>query len=173
VVEDGRGPLVYALIHGTPLVACAALALEGAGVTLIDHGVPWADVVEAGEPVVLHDPLCPMTPAWFIADCVRSAVADDCVVVAVRPVTDTVKVSAGAYVGATVDRATLLQVVSPVVLSASAAAALDSAPASDFAVLVPTLAARVRVETAEAPAEARRVGDEAEVRVLEALTRPG
>ena len=43
----------------------------------------------------------------------------------------------------------------------------------DFAELVATLAQRFPVETLEAPAEARRVADEADLRVLEALTAPG
>ena len=75
-------------------------------------------------------------------------------------------------VGATVDRATLLQVVSPVVLPAAVVAALDGSPSLDFAALVAELATRFPVETLEAPAEARRVADEADLRVLEALTAP-
>ena len=95
----------------------------------------------------------------------------DCVVVGVRPVTDTVKALDGEYVGETVDRAALVQVVSPVVLPPAAAAGLSGPLALDFAGLVARLAERFRVETIEAPAEARRVGDEADLRVLEALTR--
>jgi len=38
--------------------------------------------------------------------------------------------------------------------------------------LVAELAARFPVENLEAPAEARRVADEADLRVLEALTTP-
>jgi 2-C-methyl-D-erythritol 4-phosphate cytidylyltransferase len=147
--------------------------LEEAGVELVDLGTSWSDLVETGKPIVLHDPLCPMTPASFLAACVTRAVAQDCVVVGVRPVTDTVKVVTGEYVGGTVDRSTLLQVVSPVVLPASAAAALDAPPEGDFAELVATLAERFRVETVEAPAEARRVADDSDLRVLEAFTRPG
>jgi len=172
VVEAGRGPLVYALIHGEALVACAAMALDEAGLRLVDIGTPWAELVAAELPLVLHDPLCPMTPASFIADCVRHAVARDCVVVAVRPVTDTVKVSVDAHLGATVDRSTLLQVVSPVVLPGSAVGVVDVTDELDFAALVASLAERFRVETVEAPTGARRVSDEAELRVLEALTRP-
>ena len=121
---------------------------------------------------MLHDPLCPMTPASFITRCVRRAVDQDCVVVGVRPVTDTVKVSGDGHVGATVDRSTLLQVVSPVVLPATAVASVDAPLELDFAALVASLALRMRVETVEAPAEARRIADEAALRVLEALTRP-
>ncbi len=94
------------------------------------------------------------------------------VTVGVRSVTDTVKAYAGDRVGDTVDRSGLLQVVSPVVLPASVVAALDGLPSLDFAELVAALAERFPVETLEAPAEARRVAGEADLRVLEALTAP-
>jgi 2-C-methyl-D-erythritol 4-phosphate cytidylyltransferase len=74
--------------------------------------------------------------------------------------------------GATHDRADLLQVVSPVVLPASVVAALDGIPTTDFAALVADLATRFPVETVEAPAETRRVADESDLRMLEALTTP-
>ena len=47
VVEEGRGSLPFALIHGEGLVACAAWALGDAGVTAVDHGTPWSAIVEA------------------------------------------------------------------------------------------------------------------------------
>jgi 2-C-methyl-D-erythritol 4-phosphate cytidylyltransferase len=75
-------------------------------------------------------------------------------------------------VGATHDRADLLQVVSPVVLPADVVAALDGLPTTDFVALVAGLAERFPVDTLEAPAEARRVADESDLRVLEALTTP-
>ena len=37
-VDEGRGALPYALIHGEALVACAAWALGEAGVTPVDIG---------------------------------------------------------------------------------------------------------------------------------------
>ena len=73
VLDEDRGPLPYALVHGEALVACAAWALGEAGVRLFDASVPWTDLVAVGEPLVLHDSLCPMTPPEFIASCVRSA----------------------------------------------------------------------------------------------------
>ena len=74
VLEQDRGHLPFALIHGEALVAAAAWALGEAGVTPVDTGTPWSSLVAAGEPVVLHDPLCPMTPPDFIAACVDRAV---------------------------------------------------------------------------------------------------
>lgn len=173
VVEQGRGSLPFTLIHGESLVACAAWALGDAGVTAVDLGTEWAGLVDADEPFVLHDPLCPMTPAAFIAECVDRAVELDRVVVAVREVTDTVKlVSHGPVdlVGPTVDRETLHQVVSPIVLPASVVAALDALPDTDFARLVGALAARFPIELVPAPPAARRVHGPDDVAVLEALT---
>jgi 2-C-methyl-D-erythritol 4-phosphate cytidylyltransferase len=170
VVEAGRGSLPFALIHGEALVACASWALGEAGVTPIDQTVPWAGLVESGEPFVLHDALCPMTPPDFITGCVSRAVERGCVVVGVRPVTDTVKRVVDGVVGDTVDRAGLVSVVSPVVLPAAIVAALDHLPSDDFVDLVAALRARFPVELVEAPPTARRVGSADDVRVLEALT---
>lgn len=137
--------------------------------TLVDAGTPWSSLGLAAEPVVLHDPLCPLTPPDFIAACVEAAGKGD-VVVGVRPVTDTVKRVEDGYVGETVDREGLLQVVSPVVLPQAVVAALDGLPSSDLAELVGRLAESHRVVTLEAPAAARRVTGEDDLRLLEALT---
>ena len=171
VLEQDRGHLPFALIHGEALVAAAAWALGEAGVTPVDTGTTWAGLVAAGEPVVLHDPLCPMTPPDFIAACLERAVEHACVVVGVRPVTDTVKVVEDGLVGATLDRDGLVTVASPVVLPAGVVAALDGLPTTDFVALVAELRSRYPVELVEAPPAARRVGSEEDVRVLEALTR--
>ncbi len=172
VVEEQRGHLPFALIHGEALVACAAWALGDSGVMPVDLGTEWAGLVDADEPFVLHDALCPMTPASFIAECVAAAVEGDTVVVGVRPVTDTVKRVEDGFVGGTVDRAGLVSVASPVVLPASVVAALDALPSLDFTELVTALRARFPVELREAPPEARRVATDEDIRLLEALTRP-
>jgi 2-C-methyl-D-erythritol 4-phosphate cytidylyltransferase len=172
VLDEGRGGLPFALVHGEALVACAAWALGEAGVTAVDLGTDWAAVVDAEEPLVLHDSLCPMTPAAFVAQCLARAVELDRVVVAVRPVTDTVKVLHDGFVGETLDRDQLHAVVSPVVLPASVVAGLDGWPTDDLAALVGVLADSHEVELVPAPPEARRVASEDDVRVLEALTAP-
>ncbi|MBA2954472.1 hypothetical protein GON03_09070 [Nocardioides sp. MAH-18] len=171
VVDEGRGRLPYALIHGEALVAAAAWALGEAGVTPVDTGTPWRAVAEAGEPFVLHDPLCPMTPPDFIATCVERAVEHACVVVGVRPVTDTVKVVEGGVVGETVDREGLVAVASPIVLPPAVLEQLQEPPATDFVELVTELRRRFPVELVEAPPSARRVGSEDDVRLLAELTR--
>ena len=170
VVEEHRGSLPFALIHGEALVACASWALGDAGVTPVDHGTPWAALAESGEPFVLHDALCPMTPAWFVAQCVNEAVDAETVVVGVRPVTDTIKRVADGTVGATVDRDDLIAVTSPVVLPPGVVAALDALPSLDFADLVAALRERFPVRLLEAPPEGRRVASEDDVRLLAALT---
>ena len=172
MLETDRGSLPFALVHGEPLVAAAAWAMGEAGVFIVDLGTSWEAVTDADVPFVLHDSLCPLTPPAFLAECVAHAAQSSAVTVGVRPVTDTVKELADGNVGATHDRADLLQVVSPVVLPAAVVAALDGVPTTDFAALVAELATRFPVETLEAPAEARRVADEADLRVLEALTGP-
>jgi 2-C-methyl-D-erythritol 4-phosphate cytidylyltransferase len=170
VLDQDRGSLPFALVHGEPLVACAAWALGEAEVTLVDAGTPWSSLVAGDEPVVLHDPLCPLTPPGFIAGCVVYAAETGQVVVGARPVTDTVKVVEDGRVGATVDRDGLLQVCSPVVLPAEVVAALAGPPGSDLARLVTELAAEFEVTAVEAPPAARRVQSEDDLRLLAALT---
>ncbi|GAA1529484.1 2-C-methyl-D-erythritol 4-phosphate cytidylyltransferase [Nocardioides humi] len=183
VVEEGRGALPFHLIHGESLVASAAWAAGEAGIDLLDQTVPWEVVVERGEPLVLHDPLCPMTPPDFLRRCAERAAVEDRVVVGVRPVTDTVKevrpAEGGEAVGATVDRDALVAVCSPVVLPASLVADLlgegGSLPSIDFVELVAELRRRYgaeRVQLVEAPPQARRVASDDDLAVLAALTEP-
>lgn len=171
LVEADRGSLPFALLHGEALVACAAWALGEAGLTAVDLGTPWEALVEAEQPLVLHDPLCPMTPADFLVACLERCEEEQAVVVATRPVTDTLKgLDEQGYVGEGVDRDTVLQVTSPIVLPPAVVAALDGLPSTDFATLVGLLAARFPVVRVTAPTEGRRVADESDVRLLEALT---
>ena len=112
-----------------------------------------------------------MTPASFIASCVAEAVETDTVVIAFRPVTDTVKEVVDGFVGATLDRETLRQVASPIVLPSSVVLALEELPSLDFATLSSSLGERFPVTWVEAPPSARRVASADDVRLLEALTR--
>ena len=172
VVDEGRGSLPFALIHGEALVTAAVWALGESGVTPVDFGTEWEGLQESEEPFVLHDALCPMTPPAFIAECLATSVATGAVVVGVRAVTDTVKALEGDRLGDTVDRAGLVTVCAPVVLPAAVVAELDALPSTDFAALVEALEARFPVERVEAPTEARRVSSEDDVAVLAALTEP-
>lgn len=127
------------------------LGLGDARVTAVDLGTQWAGLVDSGEPFVVHDALCPMTPAAFIAECVEQAVATGHVVA-----------------GVAADGA----VLSPVVLPASVVAGIDALPSVDFEELVARLAGGFTVERVVAPASAARVGSAADIAALEARTTP-
>ena len=169
VPVEGRGSLPFALVHGESLVAAAAWGLGEAGVTIVDDSVPWEGLVEADEPLVLHDSLCPLTPPDFIAACVARSAETGAVVVGTRPVTDTVKQVADGYVGATVDRDDLVVVCSPLVLPAAVVAGLPGLPSLDLTELVEVLGASYDVVRVEAPPSAARVSGPDDVRLLEAL----
>lgn len=151
IVDEGRGALPYQLIHGESLVACAAWALGDARVTAVDLGTQWSGIARSGEPFVLHDALCPMTPAAFIAECVEDAVASGSVVVGVD--------EAG-------------RVLSPVVIPAEVLAGLGGLPSTDFEELVRVLEAGAPVERRRAPAAAGRVASTDDIVALERLTSP-
>ena len=152
-------------------MACAAWALGEAGVDLVDARGSWAGIAAAGEDLVLHDSLCPMTPPSFIAECLEQARVTGHAVVGTRPVTDTVKVVDDTGVGETLDRDALVAIVSPLVLPAALVASLSRRPATDLARAVADLVASGReVEQVLAPSEARRVSSLDDVRLLEALT---
>lgn len=171
IVDEGRGALPYALIHGESLVACAAWALGESGVELVDASAPWEAWVEAGLDVVFHDALCPMTPPAFIVACLDRARVTGRPVVGVRPVTDTVKVIADHRVGRTLDRASLMAVTSPLVIPAGVVVELAERPSVDLARAVADLVATGHhVETSEAPAEGRRVSSAEDILLLDALT---
>lgn len=175
ILEEDRGALPYHLVHGEALVAAAAWAAGEAGLELVDLTTGWEAVAGWEVPLVLHDPLCPMTPPDFIAACAARAAADGVAVVGVRPVTDTVKVVTDGVLGDTVDRDGLAAVCSPVVLPTAAVAAVAAAgglPSTDFVALVAWLRERYDVALVEAPPSARRVAGDDDLRVLEALTEP-
>jgi 2-C-methyl-D-erythritol 4-phosphate cytidylyltransferase len=167
---DGRGSMPFALLHGESLVAVASWALSEAGVELLDFTAGWADVRSRAAALVVHDPLCAGTPATFLTEAITAAIEGDVVVAGVRPVTDTVKVVDAGVLGETVDRAGLLAVTSPVVLPASVVTALETPPpVEDLADLVATLRADHEVVFLEAPPQGRRVVDDSDLRLVEAL----
>lgn len=171
VPVGGRGSLPFALVHGESLVAVASWALGEADIDLIDARVAFDEVRASGRDVVLHDPLCPLTPVEFLRAAVERCEETGTVVVGFRPVTDTVKQRVGDRLGATVDRAGLRVVASPVVVPGAVLADLASLDADDFPRLVADLASTGAIEWLEAPAVARRVRDEADLVDLEALSR--
>lgn len=185
LVEEGRGSLPFRLLHGESLIAAAAWAVGEAGIDLLDQTIGWEAVVEEEIALLLHDPLCPMTPPDFLVHCADRAAATDRIVVGVRPVTDTIKTTADGdadthpALGDTVDRDGLVLVCSPIVLPAAVVADLlgdgGHLPSLDFVELVAALRTRYggsRVDLVEAPPQARRVAGDDDLAVLAALTAP-
>jgi 2-C-methyl-D-erythritol 4-phosphate cytidylyltransferase len=177
---DGRGSLPFALVHGESLVAAASWALTTAGVELYDYSVSFEAVQDAGQALVVHDPLCPLTPAGFIEEAVEECERTGAVVVGVRPVTDTIKEYAAAtgsgqpgLLGATLDREDLVCVTSPVVLPAAVVAALEELDTDDLAALVARISQHFPVRHLPAPALGRRIVGEPDLEVLVALSRAG
>lgn len=174
VLDEGRGSLPYSLVHGEPMVRCAVLALEEAGIEPLDPDTTWTLVLEKleqMEALVLHDSLCPMTPPAFLVRCALKAVTTGAVVVAFRPVTDTVKQVSHDRIGSTVDRAGLRALTSPVALPSGVVRDLPRPPRHNLPALIASLAERgVPIEWIEAPSEGRRVAARDDVRLLEALT---
>lgn len=173
VLDEGRGVLPYAVVHGTALVACAAEALAAAGVDAVDAGTPWARVRATGADLVLHDALCPLTPPAFLVRCLETARDQEVAVLGVRPVTDTVRTLAAGSpprLGELLDRDGLVAVASPVVLPARVVASYDEWPPTDPVELVASLRLRGTPTLLEAPAVGRRVTGEDDLRVLEAVS---
>ncbi len=174
VPVEGRGSLPFALLHGESLVAVASWALGEAEVELLDFDASWSSVQEREAVLAVHDPLCPATPVPFLREAVAAAARRHCVVVGVRPVTDTVKRAEGGVVGRTVDREGLVAVASPLVLPPAVCADLPAWPdLDDLAALVDRLRERYPVSFLEAPPLARRVADESDLRLLEGLAASG
>ncbi|MBF4161483.1 2-C-methyl-D-erythritol 4-phosphate cytidylyltransferase [Nocardioides sp. CBS4Y-1] len=174
MLDAGRGSLPFALVHGEPLVACAAWALGEAGFEQVDLTVRWSSLAECEATVVLHDPLCPLTPPGFLTEAVALSRERDAAVVGVRPVTDTVVTTdpRSATTLDVLDRDDLLEVVSPLVLPPRAMSTLPGPPrtVADLIGLVAGLAAEHQVHPLLAPPQARRLADADGIASLEALS---
>ncbi|MFL6172636.1 MAG: hypothetical protein ACJ716_07055 [Marmoricola sp.] len=171
VPVEGRGSLPFALVHGESLVAAASWAVGEAGVQLVDASATFEQVRSAGRPLLLHDPLCPLTPVDFLVSAVQACVSTDQVVVGFREVTDTIKVRDGDLLGATVDRTTLRSVTSPVVIPADVLAGLDALDSTDLSALVGRLGEVAEIRWLLAPPIARRIAGKEDLVLLEALSR--
>ena len=176
VPVQGRGSLPFALVHGESLVAAATWALVAAEVEILDAATPVEELRGCSRIVVVHDPLCPLTPVAFIEEAVTLCQQSAAVVVGVRPVTDTVKRLEGQvgreHVGATLPREELLSIASPVALPPAAVAGLGTLEEiEDLSAWVARLAETYPVRFLQAPPLARRILDPEDLAVLEALSR--
>ena len=171
VPVEGRGSLPFALVHGESLVAAASWALGEAEIVLFDASVTFDQVRRSGRALVLHDPLCPLTPVDFLRDAVDRSEESGAVVVGCRPVTDTIKQVDGDRLGATVDRTQLRAVTSPIVIPAAVLSGLEGLETGDFPALVDQLGTVAELVWLEAPSLGRRVHDEDDLADLEALSR--
>lgn len=154
VIDEGRGSLPFALVHGESLIAAAAFSLEAAEVTLIDPRTDLAILREEQCLLVLHDPLCPLTPPDFLADVVERCDASGAIVVGYRP---------------TSSDSDPVEVTSPIVLPATVVDQLEELPHGDFADLVADYRARFPVIMVEAPPAGRRVHGAEDLAAIEAL----
>jgi 2-C-methyl-D-erythritol 4-phosphate cytidylyltransferase len=117
--------------------------------------------------VVVHDPLCPLTPAAWVSSLLDRS-RPGLVVAAVQPVVDTLKTTRAGVVTGTLDRAGLHILSSPTMVPAGA---MIDEPGliellADPVALVELLLVRYDVELVEAPSMARRVHDQAGVELL-------
>lgn len=152
--------------------------LDDAGMGAVEvtaRPVPAATLAEvaglpAGASVLVHDPLCPLTPRAFLARALAEARdGGDTVrpVVAVRPMTDTVKIVRDGQVTETVDRTGLRVLASPVVLPPGVAGHLPET--GDVPSLVADLRRETDVRLLPAPTLARRVADRTGLEIALAL----
>ena len=174
VPTDGRGSLPYALVHGESLVAAASWALTTAGVELFDYSVSFEAVQESGRPLVVHDPLCPLTPAGFIEEAVAESERTGAVVVGVRPGDRHVKEYDGATLGATVDRGgPRLRHLTGRAPGCRGRGARRSSTPTTSPPWSPGSPSASRCVTCQAPPLGRRIVGEADLEVLVALSRAG
>jgi 2-C-methyl-D-erythritol 4-phosphate cytidylyltransferase len=178
----GRAGLLRLRLGGVALSSWGTRAVTEAGIALAEDDRAWPPAADRDAPtppegaasslapdVVLHDPLCPLTPPAFLLEALAAARSSNAVVVGVRPVTDTIKSVTAARVGSTVDRESLLEIVSPVVLPSWVVRGLRARPDdSDVAALVATLRSSFPVTFLQAPPLAGRVEDASALRLLEA-----
>jgi 2-C-methyl-D-erythritol 4-phosphate cytidylyltransferase len=201
----GRDDLPFAPLHGVPLYLHALRSLVAAspeGVSVVvgaehEHRVRdeltvaglstpvlasatwWAETgPKLTGSLLVHDPLCPLTSAEFLAEVRRAGHHKPGVsLAAFRPVTDTVKTVVDERIHGTIDREGLAALIAPVLIAApvlrGAVAAGDEPPLSNFGELLSWLRSRGPVELVKGPSLARRVDDASAVNLLECVDEVG
>jgi 2-C-methyl-D-erythritol 4-phosphate cytidylyltransferase len=200
---DGRGSLVFETLHDEPLYLGAVRTLGrvfgeivirveasqahrvrtevsglGHAIRVLEIGPWWDDLrTAAAGPLLVHDPLCPLTPDESLSSLLERAGDGATSYAAVRPVTDTVKTAASGRITGTIDRSGLMALASPTVIARPVmerAVADDTPPPlDDLARLVAWLRDRGKVELSHAPSLARRVDDVSAVHLLECVDELG
>lgn len=165
-VDAVAGRVVVTVDPGQRAAAEAALERSDLAV-LVEDAHTWWQTVTHTVTVVLHDPLCPLVPASFLADCLEGSSAQDRAVVAFRPVTDTIKTVVEERIADTLDRDQFCIVTSPVVFGHEPISSVP--PTTDFGVLVTWLRERGPVGLRKAPSLGRRVDDASAVNLLECI----
>jgi 2-C-methyl-D-erythritol 4-phosphate cytidylyltransferase len=203
LVLSGRSELAFVELHGEPLYAHALRALADAAgpvivgvdgpdlrrvrddvarwrlpVTVLVHDEWWGTVQQApGRGLLAHDVLCPLVTPQFLASVTSRADQDpNTAFVAVRPVTDTLKIVVDGQIQGTIDREGLAAVASPLIVPGhllAAASADEPPPIHDFAAMVTWLRARGDVELLKAPLLGRRVEHHRAVHLLECVDEVG
>ena len=193
VGDSGGEPAVVqavreaASLGARTVVVSDADSVPGLRSVLRDAGMPGVEVVARPSAVAslaeicdigpdavvaVHDPLCPLTPRAFLARTVaqsqeQSPMGPRAAVVAVRPMTDTVKVVRNGQVTQTVDRSGLRVLASPVVLPPGTADRLPET--GDVPAIVTLLRHESEVHLVPAPPLARRVADRTGLEIALAL----
>jgi hypothetical protein len=178
---EGRSSLPFALLHGHSLLHHALenlLKLGPVNVTadpeqvaevraLVRHerrvsvSLPDDFWLARHDRVLIHDCLCPLAPEGLLRTVAEARTAT----VAVRPVTDTLKVVEGATIGGTIDRDRFCIVTSPMLLLDVA----ERPPTEDPSALVTWMRERGEVALVRAPQVARRAADASSVSVMESV----
>jgi 2-C-methyl-D-erythritol 4-phosphate cytidylyltransferase len=133
-------------------------------------------VIERTDVVLVHDPLCPLTPGAFLTSMVAHARAGSSTV-GVLPVTDTIKGADDSVITSTLDRSELRLLASPLVAVAEAVDLIRQEP--DLVLDLPRLVRRLMadcpidgaVDFVPAPSVAARVSDRSDVELLQAVEK--
>jgi 2-C-methyl-D-erythritol 4-phosphate cytidylyltransferase len=189
------GSLALAELAGEPLLLRALSATSAAGLDpvvvtddlasvrpVLQDVAPLLGIADLAAavgqrgPLLVHDPLCPLTPPSLLVS-MSAMGADGAAAVAVLALTDTVKTTAGNVVTGTIDRAAVAAVASPFVgpteLVLQAGGAVLDLPG-----LVRRLWDLVPIELVAAAAQCARVSEPSELELLSSVhqvrrTEPG
>ncbi len=196
----GRGDLPFLPLHGRALLEHGLQALRPTVATVLividpEHRYAveglvgdlsrviiapsdsWHLGLEGG-PLLIHDPLCPLTSAGFLEEMLRQIEQRPTgSIAAYRPVTDTVKTVQAGRIQGTIDREKLVAITSPVAVSRrhfdNAVALGGAPPLDDFAALVGWLRQHGSIEFVKGPSMGRRVDDASSVTLLECVDELG